>query len=66
MSEVANYCESLDFLDIIEVTLSMFKFLSIAILGVILYRLIFPPRRIDQGRDQRVSDDDYIDYEEVD
>jgi hypothetical protein len=47
----------------------MIKLLTIAILGVILYRMLFPPQRIDRpgGSDGRNNeDDDYVDYEEID
>ena len=47
----------------------MIKLLTIAILGVILYRMLFPPQRIDRpgGRERHDRDeDDYVDYEEID
>lgn len=49
-----------------RVTLGMIKLLTIAILGVILYRLLFPPQRIENRKDNNISDEDYVDYEEVD
>jgi hypothetical protein len=49
----------------------MIKLLTIAILGVILYRMLFPGPRIEGGKNSRKSEDrqdgdDYVDYEELD
>ncbi|MDX1685479.1 MAG: hypothetical protein R3275_09595 [Saprospiraceae bacterium] len=46
----------------------MIKILTIAILAVILYRLIYPRNRIERPEgDQYIDDDDeYVDYEEMD
>lgn len=55
----------------LTLNLSMIKLLTIAILGVILYRMLFPGPRIEHGGDSRKSKDrqdrdDYVDYEELD
>lgn len=44
----------------------MIKLLTIAILGVILYRLLFPKPRLEDRHRDEYNDDDYIDYEELD
>ena len=46
----------------------MFKLVTILVLGVLLYRLIFPNARISITHDKKGKkgkDDDYVDYEEM-
>lgn len=54
----------------LTLNLSMIKLLTIAILGVILYRMLFPGPRIERGSSRKSADrqdsDDYVDYEELD
>ena len=62
-----KYCETPGFILCLGVNLSMIKLLTIAVLGVVLYRLLFPSPRISRGQDDdRYNDDDFIDYEEID
>jgi hypothetical protein len=43
----------------------MIKILTLLILGVVLYRLLFPPTKIDRTG-KRYKDEEYTDYEELD
>jgi len=43
----------------------MIKILTLVILGVVLFRLLFPAPKIDKTG-KRFKDDDYTDYEEID
>lgn len=43
----------------------MIKILTLLILGVVLYRLLFPSPRIER-KAKNFRDDEYTDYEEID
>jgi len=47
----------------------MFKILTIGVLLFFLYRLVIPPKSIDkgyQGEIEKDTDDDFVEYEELD
>jgi len=45
----------------------MFKFISIAVLGFIFYKMVMPKKQLDNPRQNAESEDeDYVDYEEID
>lgn len=69
MPSRAKYCEVPCNIPYFAANTVMIKLLTIAILGVILYRMLFPTQRIDRpgGRERHDRDeDDYVDYEEID
>lgn len=43
----------------------IFKYAFIAFLGVVLYRLVLPKKKIDVSSSDRKTEEEFTDYEEI-